>query len=58
MLDFAEVLDTPRIFSAFVHRALEIRCLEEGGGLRLFALCNFNFQIWREFETWPTDNLL
>ena len=29
-----------------------------GESLRLLALCNFNFQIWCEFETWPTDNFL
>ena len=59
MLDFAEVLDKPLILLGLGAQSSRSQVFGRGGvGLSLFALCNFNFQIWCEFETWPADNLL
>ena len=59
MLDFVEILVTSLILLTFCTQTS--KSYEKGGGvggLRLLALCNFNFQIWCEFEIWHADNLL
>ena len=59
MLDFVEVLYTPLIILTFSTQSSRSLVTGRGGeGLRLFALCNFNFQIWCESKAWPADNLL